>query len=144
MGIIFNSYYSNFRFYFNHNINIPFYTICLATNSNPFIFSTWWCKLFILITLTIWSTTSGCKDKGIRKSEFVARTHFYCSRHSSGFSPIEQRPFQYCSFCYAPPPLLSILAFVITSPYILRNHCHIDRKITINWLKTNFLYRNVS
>ena len=55
--------------------------------STPCIFATCWCKLLKFQTLIIWSniiysleylrsTTLGCKDKGIRKSEFVVQTQF--------------------------------------------------------------------
>ena len=56
-------------------------------NFNPYIFATWWRKSFIFQTLTVWSnrnqslkyqmsTTSGCRDTGIKKSEFAAKNHF--------------------------------------------------------------------
>ena len=52
--------------------------------SNPYIFTTWKCKSLTLQIYIIWSNriygliylrskTLGCKDKGIRKSEFVAK-----------------------------------------------------------------------
>jgi len=55
--------------------------------STPCIFATCWCKLLKFQTLIILSniiysleylrsTTLGCKDKGIRKSEFVVQTQF--------------------------------------------------------------------
>ena len=57
--------------------------------SNPYIYATWWCKTFyfkfrfliynrILSLKYLSSTTLGCKDKGIRQFEFVAKTHFLC------------------------------------------------------------------
>ena len=58
--------------------------------SNPFIVATWWCKPLIFQTyLEIEfsrnhslkyrrSATLGCKDIGIRKLEFVAKTQFLC------------------------------------------------------------------
>ena len=56
--------------------------------SNPYIFATWWYKPLIFQTKIVWSnrihrlkylrsTIFGCcKDKGIRKFEFVAKTQF--------------------------------------------------------------------
>ena len=54
---------------------------------NPYIFAIWWCKPLIVQTRTVrlnrihslkyqMSTTSGFKDIGISKSEFVERTQF--------------------------------------------------------------------
>ena len=53
--------------------------------SNPYIFATWWC----IQTIIMWSNrihslkyqrspTLNCKDIGIGKSEFVAKTQFLC------------------------------------------------------------------
>ena len=58
--------------------------------SRPYIFATWWRKPLIFQTSTIWSnrihsvkyvrsTTLGCKDTRIRKSEFVTKTQFLYS-----------------------------------------------------------------
>jgi len=55
--------------------------------SNPYIYWTWCCRLLIFQTKIIWcnrthslkyltSTTMGCRDIGIRKSEFVSKTQF--------------------------------------------------------------------
>ena len=57
--------------------------------SNPYIFATRWCKPLIFQIMIIGSnkihslkylrfTTLRCKDIGIRKSEFVAKTQFLC------------------------------------------------------------------
>ena len=57
--------------------------------SNPYIYGTWCCRLLIFQTKIIWcnrihslkflrSTTLGCRDIGIRKSEFVSKTQFIC------------------------------------------------------------------
>jgi len=54
---------------------------------NLYILTTWWCKSLIFQTLVIWSNRINilkylryqrlsCKDIGIRKSEFVAKTQF--------------------------------------------------------------------
>ena len=82
---------------------------------NPYIFDTWWCTLckpLIFHTLIIWSnrnhsknylrsTTLGCKDIRIRKSEFVAKTQFFyldlTSFHTYIFS------IQYCIIRQPPP-----------------------------------------
>ena len=59
--------------------------------SNPYSFATWWCKPLIFQTKTIWSNRinslkyersrrMGCQVIGIRKSEFVANTHFLFCR----------------------------------------------------------------
>ena len=45
---------------------------------NSYIFAAWWCKPLIFQSGIIWSTLLGCKDIGIRKSEFVAKAHFLC------------------------------------------------------------------
>ena len=59
----------------------------LSKYLNSYIFTTWWCKLLIFQTKCIWSNTihslkylksAGCKDIGIRKSAFVAKTQFLC------------------------------------------------------------------
>jgi len=53
--------------------------------SNPYVYGTWWCRLLIFQTKIIWcniiqslkylrSSTLGCRDIGIRKSEFVLKT----------------------------------------------------------------------
>ena len=53
---------------------------------NSYISATWWCKLLIFQTLVIYSnlylrtTTLGCTDIGIWKSEFVATTQFLFKR----------------------------------------------------------------
>ena len=55
--------------------------------SNPYIHGTWCCRLLIFQTKIIWcnriyslkylrSMTLGCRDIGIRKSEFVSKTQF--------------------------------------------------------------------
>jgi len=67
--------------------------LCLKLKfSNPYIYiyGTWCCRLLIFLTKIIWcnrihslkylrSTTMGCKDRGIWKSEFVSKTlQFLC------------------------------------------------------------------
>ena len=82
---------------------------------NPYIFDTWWCTLckpLIFHTWIIWSnrnhsendlrsTTLGCKDIRIRKSEFVAKTQFFyldlTRFHTYIFS------IQYCIIRQPPP-----------------------------------------
>ena len=65
-------------------------------SSNTSIFSTWWCKPSIFQTIIMWSKyiysvkyqrspTFDCKDIGIRKSEFVAKTQFLLQLKISGF-----------------------------------------------------------
>ena len=65
--------------------------------SNSCICATWLCKLLICQTQIIWSirihslkylksTTLGCKDIGIRKSEFVAKTQFILMAHIEDMS----------------------------------------------------------
>ena len=60
--------------------------------SNPYIYGTWWCKLLIFQTKIVWcnkthslkylrSTVLGCRDIGIRKSEFVSKTQFHYRLH---------------------------------------------------------------
>ena len=55
--------------------------------SNPYIYGTWCCRLLIFQTKIIWCnrihslkyiryTTLGCRNIGIRKSEFVSKTQF--------------------------------------------------------------------
>ena len=42
--------------------------------SHPYILATRWCKPLIFQTLYLRSTVLGCKDIGIGKSEFAAKT----------------------------------------------------------------------
>ena len=109
--------------------------------SNPYIFTTWFCKPLIFKTKNIWSnriqslkfkrsTTSGCRAIGIVKSKSVAKTQFLWS---SNMLPFLSPP---CPNLSLPTPPLPPSYPSLISPSSLP--CHIISLLllapTENWI----------
>ena len=44
------------------------------------------------------STTLGCKDRGIKISEYVGKTQFLCSKHKDDFQVVEYSVVMFCAY----------------------------------------------